>query len=183
MTAPAQWRNRIVEHGFESPEQLLANPKNWRIHPAVQQDQLGDMLERVGWVAEVVVNRTSGFVVDGHLRVAMAISAGEVDVPVSYVELSDAEEDLVLASLDPVSALAIADPEVLNRLLDSEAELAALFSDDDRGIVDIPDDTDADEDAAGVGFVEGEYTVICPDCGYEFRVREPEVEGDEATPL
>ena len=32
------WRNRIVGHGEEAPDQLLANPKNWRIHPKAQQD-------------------------------------------------------------------------------------------------------------------------------------------------
>src|SRR6266704_2927845 len=35
-----KWRNRIVGHGEEDPEQLLANPKNWRIHPKNQQDAL-----------------------------------------------------------------------------------------------------------------------------------------------
>ncbi len=30
-TAP--WRNRITGSGEEAPDQLLANPANWRIHP------------------------------------------------------------------------------------------------------------------------------------------------------
>ena len=25
-----EWRNRIVSHGEEAPDQLLANPRNWR---------------------------------------------------------------------------------------------------------------------------------------------------------
>ena len=29
----AAWRNRIVGSGDEPPEQLLANPANWRLHP------------------------------------------------------------------------------------------------------------------------------------------------------
>ena len=41
-----------------------------------------------------------GFVVDGHARVALAISAGE-RVPVVYVDLSEKEEALILATLDP----------------------------------------------------------------------------------
>jgi ParB-like chromosome segregation protein Spo0J len=60
------------------------------------------MLDTVGWVQSVIVNRTTGYVVDGHLRVAMAISKGEALIPVSYVELDEAEENLVLAALDPV---------------------------------------------------------------------------------
>jgi len=27
------WRNRIVGTGEEAPDQLLANPQNWRTHP------------------------------------------------------------------------------------------------------------------------------------------------------
>jgi hypothetical protein len=34
---PATWRNRIVGSGEEPPDQLLANPANWRIHPGSQQ--------------------------------------------------------------------------------------------------------------------------------------------------
>jgi hypothetical protein len=35
-----RWRSRIVGHGDEDPEQLLANPRNWRIHAKNQQDAL-----------------------------------------------------------------------------------------------------------------------------------------------
>jgi hypothetical protein len=34
------WRNRIIGSGQEAPDQLLANPANWRIHPKAQQDAL-----------------------------------------------------------------------------------------------------------------------------------------------
>ena len=78
-TAPAPspaWRNRIVASGEEAPDQLLANPANWRIHPKAQQDALSGALDAVGWVQQVLVNRRSGFVVDGHARVALALSRG-----------------------------------------------------------------------------------------------------------
>ena len=32
------WRNRIVGHGEEAPDQLLANALNWRINPKAQQE-------------------------------------------------------------------------------------------------------------------------------------------------
>jgi hypothetical protein len=78
-TAPAPSparRNRIVASGEEAPDQLLANPANWRIHPKAQQDALSGALDAVGWVQQVLVNRRSGFVVDGHARVALALSRG-----------------------------------------------------------------------------------------------------------
>ena len=34
------WVNRIVGTGEEAPDQLLANPRNWRVHPKAQQDAL-----------------------------------------------------------------------------------------------------------------------------------------------
>src|SRR6266705_1108793 len=106
-----KWRNRIVGHGEEDPEQLLANPRNWRIHPKAQQDALAGVLAQVGWVQDVIVNQRSGFVVDGHARVAIAISAGE-RVPVVYVDLSDEEEALILATIDPLSAMAVTDSDL-----------------------------------------------------------------------
>lgn len=101
----ATWKNRIVGHGEEPPEQLLANPANWRLHPKEQQQALAGALSEVGWVAQVMVNKTTGHVVDGHLRVELAISRHEPTVPVAYVELSEEGERLVLASLDPLAAI------------------------------------------------------------------------------
>ena len=71
------WRNRITGSGEEAPDQLLANPANWRIHPKAQQDAIAGALDQVGWVQQVLVNRRTGFVVDGHARVAIALSRGE----------------------------------------------------------------------------------------------------------
>ena len=53
--------------------------------------------------------RRSGFVVDGHARVALAISRHELTVPVLYVDLLPEEEALVIATLDPIGAMATAD--------------------------------------------------------------------------
>jgi hypothetical protein len=121
----------------------------------------------------VIVNRQSGFVVDGHLRVAMAISKEESSVPVSYVELSDAEEDMVLAGLDPLSGLAIADPEALQSLLavDVDGELSGLFAPDDLGW----DEQDPDPNWQPIEpdpnqRAENEYVLVCPECGHEFSV-------------
>lgn len=111
------WNNRIVGHGEEAPDQLLANPRNWRIHPKAQQEALAGLLGQVGWVQDVIVNRRTGHVVDGHLRVALAISRDEPVVPVVYVDLDEGEERLVLAALDPLAAMAITDSDQLFDLL------------------------------------------------------------------
>lgn len=111
-----RWRNRIVGHGEESPEQLLANPSNWRVHPQFQGKALTGVLDQVGWVDSVIVNKITGFVVDGHLRVANAISEGATTVPVTYVELTAEEEAIVLATFDPITNLAVTDQEMYTKL-------------------------------------------------------------------
>lgn len=113
----AAWRNRIVAHGEEAPDQLLANPKNWRIHPEAQKLALKGILDTVGWVGQVLVNRRTGFLVDGHLRVMVALEKNEPVVPVAYVDLSDDEEAMVLTTLDPIAALAGTDKEKLGALI------------------------------------------------------------------
>ena len=113
------WQSRIVGEGEERPDQLLANPRNWRIHPQSQQQALARLLDKVGWVQRIIVNQRTGHVVDGHLRVAMAISRNEPTVPVQYVDLSEDEEALVLASLDWSAGLAVADEEMLGEILAS----------------------------------------------------------------
>jgi DNA modification methylase len=115
--ASAAWANRIVGHGEEPPGGLIANPANWRTHPAEQQRALAGALSEVGWVAQVIVNKHTGHLVDGHLRVELALARGEPSVPVTYVDLSPQEERLVLASLDPLAAMAGADAAKLEELL------------------------------------------------------------------
>lgn len=87
MAETPRWRNRIVGHGEEDPTQLLAHPENWRIHPRYQQAVLEGVLDDVGWVQSVIVNRTTGHLIDGHLRVMLAMRREEGSIPVDYVVL------------------------------------------------------------------------------------------------
>ena len=118
-TKASGWRNRIVGEGEESPDQLLANPRNWRIHPTRQQEAVTGILDQVGWVQRVVVNRRTGFLVDGHMRVSLALSREEPTIPVVYVDLTPEEEELILASLDPSGDMAVKDVDKLRELVDS----------------------------------------------------------------
>jgi DNA modification methylase len=116
MTKPA-WRNRIVDHGNEPLDAILFNPANWRIHPKQQQDALTGVLSEVGWVQDVIVNRVTGHLVDGHLRCQVAARNGEATIPVVYVDLTPSEEALVLASIDPIAAMAATDKAKLDELM------------------------------------------------------------------
>mgnify|MGYP001572882390 CR=1 FL=1 len=112
--------------GEESPDQLLANPSNFRIHPAMQQAALEGSLDTLGWVQQVLVNKQTGHVIDGHLRIALALRHHQPLVPVLYVDLTEDEERQALLSLDPVAAMAATDRDKLDALLRS------VQSDDER---------------------------------------------------
>ena len=107
------FQNRVIGQGLADPTQLLANPANWRIHPDNQQQALAGAIDGAGFISPVIVNQTTGRVVDGHLRVQLAMRSGVKEIPVTYVELSEAEEQLALASLDPIAAMAATDKHLL----------------------------------------------------------------------
>lgn len=111
------WRNRIVGYAEVAPTTLQPNPMNWRTHPRYQALALQGSMEELGWIQDVIVNQRSGRMIDGHLRVDLALAAKEATVPVKYVDLTDEEEKLALATLDPITAWATADKEKLAELL------------------------------------------------------------------
>ncbi len=163
-----KFRNRIIGYGEEKPEQLLANPLNYRIHPKFQQEALAGVLDEIGWIDDVIVNKTTGHVIDGHLRVELAISRNEPSVPVKYVELNEAEEKEILAVFDPLSALAGRDDEILKRLLeevktDNENVQKLLDNIAMKAGLIAPEFNEYDES------VEKDVkTITCPKCGYTF---------------
>ena len=119
------YKNRIIGSGEESLDNILFNPRNWRIHPLNQQDALKGVLEEVGWVQQVIINKRTGNLIDGHLRCQLAAREGNKTIPVLYVDIDEAEEELVLATLDPIGAMAATDKQKLDELfagIESENE-------------------------------------------------------------
>lgn len=118
--------NRIVGHGEEAVDQMLANPLNFRLHPDNQQQALAGAIDDIGFIRSVTVNKRTGRVVDGHLRVTLAARSNVETLPVEYVDLDEAEEAQALLSLDPIAAMAASDKAKLDELMRS------VQSDDER---------------------------------------------------
>jgi len=116
LTEP-KWKNRIVGHTEVDPKTLVPNPENWRLHPKAQKEAMEGVLDDIGWVQEITVNQNTGLVVDGHLRLDLALREGEPSVPIKIVDLTPAEEAAVLATLDPISAMAKTDKDKLKIIL------------------------------------------------------------------
>jgi hypothetical protein len=87
-------------------------------------------------------------VVDGHLRVTLALRKGEdTPVPVALLDLTEEEEEIALATYNPLASLAFAEKEKLQDLLqriDGKVgdDLAFIMKDlaEKEGIIgDLPD--------------------------------------------
>ncbi|MBM4022154.1 MAG: hypothetical protein FJ284_07925 [Planctomycetes bacterium] len=123
-------RDRIRELRRVPASDLLPNPKNWRTHPESQKNALRGVLSEVG-MADACLARElpdgSLMLIDGHLR---AETVADAKVPVLILDVTEAEADKILATLDPLAAMAEKDAEQLASLLSNLKEqndnLAAL---------------------------------------------------------
>lgn len=111
-------RDRILELRRVPAKDLLPDPKNWRTHPKAQREALKGVLAEVGYAGALLARETpAGLVlVDGHLR---AETTPDQEVPVLVLDVDEKEAAQLLASLDPLSAMAGADDERLAALLKS----------------------------------------------------------------
>jgi hypothetical protein len=111
-------RDRVREFRRVPARELLDNDGNPRRHPQAQRDALRGVLEQVGIAGALVAyhsERNGGrlTLIDGHLR----RQDYNLDWPALILDVSDAEADLLLATHDPLAALAEYDRPKLDALL------------------------------------------------------------------
>jgi len=168
-------RDRIIEMRRVKASELRPNPRNWRTHPPAQQDALKGILAEVGVAAALVARETddgSLQIIDGHLR---AETLPDQEVPVLVLDVDEQEADKLLASLDPLAALAGRDDEKLEALLDDiktdSAALADLF-DGLRPVVvgsgltdedEVPEPPEEPVTQPGDLWLLGEHRLLCGD--------------------
>jgi ParB-like chromosome segregation protein Spo0J len=137
-------RDRIKELRRVPASQLQPNPRNWRTHPTAQQDSLKAVLAEVGYADALLARETSEgglMLIDGHLR---AETTPDQEVPVLILDVDEAEADKLLATLDPLAAMAGADDDRLAALLQNVKtgsaalqEMLARLASDAAAIPDI----------------------------------------------
>jgi DNA modification methylase len=172
-------RDRISELRRVPASELRPNPKNWRTHPKAQADALKGVLAEVG-IADAVLAREledgTLMLLDGHLRVE---TMGDQILPVLVLDVNEAEGDKVLATLDPLAAMAESDaakldailrevdtgsPE-LQQMLSDLAEDAGLYQDGDKEIVEdeVPEPPIDPITKPGDLWVLGDHRLLCGD--------------------
>ncbi|MDD3901828.1 MAG: hypothetical protein PHX22_11455 [Dysgonamonadaceae bacterium] len=125
------WNTRIVGSDMIDPSILCPNPKNWRRHPKYQQEAMTNVFNEIGWIQDIIVNKTTGNIIDGHMRAELAVKNKEKLVPVKYVELSEEEERQALITYDPLSALADFDLKMLEDIASTVDIDLSLFGIED----------------------------------------------------
>ena len=134
-------RDRIVELRRVKASELTPNPRNWRTHPRAQRKAMQAILEEVGYAGALLARETPAGLelIDGHLRSAIT---PEETVPVLVLDVTEAEANKILATYDPIAAMAGAEGEKLKAVLDDidtgSAALQKMLEDlaDEHGLLE-----------------------------------------------
>lgn len=110
------YRDRIQELRRVPAGQLRPHPQNWRQHPSEQRHAMEHVLSEVGYANALLARECDDGqleLIDGHLRAE--ISPDQL-VPVLILDVDEKEAATILATHDPLTALAEVETELLNSL-------------------------------------------------------------------
>ena len=185
------YRDRVMGLAKLPRERIKRAPKNWRTHNDKQRGALRGLLSDIGiagtelvWIpsdhARAQLRAAASFeawlstydgpvqLIDGHLRHETLLQLQ----PVIVTDLDESEAALLLATFDPVSALAGRDDSLLAELLDlakPRAKGAVELIEELRAIVKPPPPPDfqpgTEEEQGQLDKVK---QIKCPSCGHEF---------------
>jgi DNA modification methylase len=178
-------KDRIRELRRVKASELVPNPKNWRVHPKEQTAALKGLLQEVGYADALLARELPDgklMLIDGHLR---AETTPNVEVPVLILDVTEAEADKILLTLDPLAGMAEANKAAIEELLktvttESEAVGALLervagqegwqaFQPQEVVQDEVPIDKAAELQKkwgtkAGQLWVAGDHRILCGDC-------------------
>jgi DNA modification methylase len=112
------YRDRIKEIRKVKASELSPHPLNWRKHPTKQTRALKAALEEIGQVGVLLARETSEGLqlIDGHCRAELD---AEQEWRVAVLDVDEKEAKKILATFDPISALAMTDEDKITSLLKS----------------------------------------------------------------
>jgi hypothetical protein len=127
MAQTQQWRDRIIALERIPASLLTAHGSNWRVHPQAQQRSMASMLGAVGIAGALLVYNSPQHggltLLDGHMRARM--DPGQ-SWPCLRLDITDDEASVLLATYDPLGAMAERDQAQLDTLLASLGTVAGV---------------------------------------------------------
>lgn len=161
-----QIRDRIREFRRVPAGSLRPHPRNWRTHPAAQQEAMRGVLAEIGYADALLVRELDDGalqLIDGHLRAELTPDAL---VPVLVLDLDEQEALKLLVTFDPISAQAETDRQMLAGLLEEvhteSAGLASLLASlsANNSLGELPGEVSADDMIVPASF---QVVVECAD--------------------
>ena len=114
----AEQTRKILGLRWVPAKDLIPNRKNWRKHPEHQKAAIREAMQRLGGYCDALLAREledgTLELIDGHLR---AETTPDEQVPVLVLDLDQQGADYLLATLDPLAALAETDGQKLHDLM------------------------------------------------------------------
>ncbi len=168
-------RDRIVELRRVPARELLAHDSNWRRHPSAQRAALEGILREVGWADAVLAYETKDGLrlIDGHLRSEVEPDA---EIPVLILDVDDDEAAKILATHDPLAAMAELDVDALRAVIEAaqleDAALQQMVADllpvlpPSEGLCDpddIPEPPEEPTTQPGDLWILGDHRLLCGD--------------------
>ena len=160
-------KDRIKELRRVKSSELIPNPKNWRTHPKQQKEALQGLLAEIGFAGAVLARETPEglMLIDGHLRTETAVDS---ELPVLVLDVNEEEADKILATFDPVAAMAHSNANALDKLLrsvqTSSQAVADMLTDlaEKNSVIEFdPPPEEFEEVDENI-----ETNMKCPKCGY-----------------
>lgn len=111
------WAIRATAHADVDPATLHAHPLNFRQHPPAQKQAVLASLDLLGFIDSVLVSARTNTILNGHLRVELALANGEPTIPVVFVDVGPEDEALILATYDRLGTIAPIDAGKLQDLI------------------------------------------------------------------
>jgi len=154
-------RDRIKEFKRVPASSLAPNPKNWRTHPTAQRDALKGVLSEIGYAGALIARELedgSLIILDGHLR---AETTPDQDVPVLVLDVDERESEYLMATLDPLGAMAEANADALAALLEGVSSSNAAVQEMLEQLIPDAEALKTLDTSAQLGDIEYRIIVLC----------------------